>query len=110
MMDYKITTNGRRLKRVDLEMRMTDYSDWAHIKKYIVPSYSQEQYNQECNQALQTRMLNDPKYRRLFDRCDGEIVWRTDSQEDIMSGITTRRVRASFYIDEAEYLVHILGE
>ena len=110
MMDYKITTDGRRLKRVDLEMRMTDYSDWEHTKKYIVPTYSQEQYNQACNQALQTRMLNDPKYRRMFERCDGEIVWKRDSWEDIRNGYTIRLVRASFYIDEAEYIVHILGE
>ena len=110
MMDYKITQDGRRLKRVDLEMRMIDYSDWDHIKKCIVPTYSQEQYNESCNQALQTRLLHNPKYRRMFDRCDGDVVWKRDSWEDIRNGYTIRLVRASFYIDEAEYIVHILGE
>ena len=107
MMDYRITQDGRRLKRVDLETRMIDYSDWAYTKEN--PALKQE-YDNDCFRALQTRLLQDPKYRRMFDRCDGVIVWKKDQWEDIRNGYTIRAIRASFYVDEAEYIVHILGE
>lgn len=111
MMDYRITQDGRRLKRVDLETRMIDYSNWAYTKSKIVPQhYTKQEYDNDCFRALQARLLQDPKYRRMIDRCDEEIVWRRDSQEDIINGYTIRLIRASFYIDEAEYIVHILGE
>lgn len=106
MMDYKITRDGRKLKRVDLAMDMRDYTrDWH--PKY---GFERRDYNENCWRAIMIRMTHDPKHQRLFEQCEGDITWRRDEMDDIATGSTIRRLQASFYIDEAQYLIHLLGQ
>ena len=105
-MDYRITTDGRRLRRVDLAMNMSDYTRGWH-PKYGFP---EEQYIANCWNAITMRLLHDPRHQQLISRREGDITWRRDEQEDIETGSTVRRLQASFYVDEAEYLVYLLGQ